>query len=84
MKRKVIISFCEELIFIFKTIIKLYPSDIPDYDIYIKILKFAAFKLKGAKTESTIKHEREDKLKKEYENFSNSIIKKDDLLKISF
>ena len=81
---KLLCGFCEELIFIFKTIIRLSPSDIPDYDMYIKILKFDATKLKGANTESTIKYEWEDKLKKEYANFSNFIIKKDDFLKISF
>ena len=50
-------GFCEDIIFVYKVILKLAPNDAPDYDIYAKIFESAKLKLEGLIKQSLAKYD---------------------------
>ena len=77
-------GFCGEVIFICKTIKSLTSNDVPDYDIYIEILNSALKKAEDSEQFTKNKYDWEIKIKEDFLSYSNSITKRNNLVKISF
>ena len=77
-------GFSAEVIFIFKAIKNLSYNDIPDYDIYIKLLESLAQKAEKNKKSNENKFDWEIQLKEDFSNYIQSKAKKKDYIKLAF
>ena len=75
-------GFSDEIVFIFKAIKNLTYNDIPDYDIYIKLLESAI--QKEEKLKKFNKNDWEIKLKMDFSNYCKSMTKRKDYIKLAF
>ena len=83
-KEELFKGFFDEIVFIFKAIKNLTYNDIPDYDIYIKLLESAIQKEEKLRGFNKSKYDWEIKLKRDFSNYCKSMTKRKDYIKIAF